>query len=294
VAKEIFQETQDQENLAYLFLCIGEYYELTGRMKEAKENMFEGLDISKRINNKGAMLDIYYHLGRNFNKNKQYYESIRYLDTALVFAYEAKNPGKKKLIAEEFMVAYSALEQFSQAFYYAELFISMNDTLRNDDRNKEMAKVEWDQQYEKEKELTAEKLKRSRLLMILFISVTGLIIVLVFIIYRSFRIKHKANRLLLEMDQLKSRLFSNISHELRSPLTLIMDPLEEILSDEPGKKPSRKTIRMMQRNTKRLLNLVNQMLDLSKAGCRKSETGTGSGGHYEIFKGSYYFVRFTC
>ena len=273
LAKELFLETQDLERLAFLFLCVGEYYELTGRMKEAKDNMFEGLEISKRTNNRGAMLEIYHFLGRNFNKNKQYYEAIRYLDTALVFANDAKKPRKKKLIAEELMVAYSELEQFSQAFYYAELFLSMSDTLRDDDLNREMAKVEWDQQYEKEKELTAEKLKRSRLFMILLISVTGLIIVLVFIIYRSYRIKQKANRLLLEMDQLKSRLFSNISHELRTPLTLIMSPLEEILSDESGKKPSGKTIRMMQRNTKRLLNLVNQMLDLSKldAGSLKLE-----------------------
>ncbi|MCK4819987.1 response regulator, partial [bacterium] len=207
------------------------------------------------------------------NKNKQYYEAIGYLDTALVFAYEAKKPGKKIFIAKELMIAYSALAQFSQAFYYAELFISMGDTLRDDDRNREMAKIEWDQQYEKERELTAEKIKRTRLLMITLFSVIGLIIVLVFIIYRSFRIKQKANRLLLEMDQLKSRLFSNISHELRTPLTLIMSPLEEILSDEPGIKPSGKTIRMMQRNTKRLLNLVNQMLDLSKldAGSLKLE-----------------------
>ena len=264
MAKEVFLETDNQENLAYLSLCIGEYYELTGRMKEAKRNMFEGLNISKHINHKNAMLDIYYHLGRNYNKSKKYYEAIRYLDTALVFTNEARNPGKKRLIAEELMIAYSALEQFSQAFHYAELFISMSDTLRDDDRNREMAKVEWDQQYEKEKELTAEKLKRSKLFMILLVSVTGLIIGLVFFIYRNFRIKQKANRLLLEMDQLKSRLFTNISHELRTPLTLIMSPLEEILSDEPGKKPSGKTIRMMQRNTKRLLNLVNQMLDLSK------------------------------
>ena len=273
MAKEIFLETQNQEKLAFLFLCIGEYYELTGRMKEAKDNMVEGLNISKHINHKNAMLDIYYHLGRNYNKSKKYYEAIRYLDTALIFANEARNPEKKRLIAEELIIAYSALEQFSQAFYYAELFISMSDTLRDDDRNREMAKIEWDQQYEKEKELTAEKLKRSRLFLILLVSVTGLIIVLVFIIYRSFRIKQKANRLLLEMDQLKSRLFSNISHELRTPLTLIMSPLEEILSDEPGIKPSGKTIRMMQRNTKRLLNLVNQMLDLSKldAGSLKLE-----------------------
>jgi len=273
MAKEIFLETDDQEDMANLFLCIGEYFELTGRMKEARENMFESLDISKRINNRGIMLNAYHLLGRNFNKNKQYYEAIRYLDTALVFAYEAKNPGKKILIAEELIIAYSALEKFSEAFYYAELFMSIRDTLRDDDLNREMAKVEWDQQYEKEKELTAEKLKRARLFMILFVSVTGLIVVLVFFIYRSFRIKQKANRLLLEMDQLKSHLFSNISHELRTPLTLIMSPLEEILSDESGITYSRKTIRMMQRNTKRLLNLVNQMLDLSKldAGSLKLE-----------------------
>jgi len=117
MAKEIFLETDNQEDMANLFLCIGEYYELTGMIKEARENMFEGLEISKRINNKSVMLNAYHLLGRNFNKNKQYYEAIRYLDTALIFAYEAKQPGKKILIAEELMIAYSALEQFSQAFY---------------------------------------------------------------------------------------------------------------------------------------------------------------------------------
>ncbi|GAH83412.1 unnamed protein product, partial [marine sediment metagenome] len=101
----------------------------------------------------------------------------------------------------------------------------------------------------------------------------GLALVLAFVIFRNYRIKNKANKLLAEMDQLKSRLFSNISHEFRTPLTLILGPIEEMLSKTEKKSTSRKAVKMMQRNANRLLNLVNQMLDLSKldAGSLKLE-----------------------
>jgi signal transduction histidine kinase/DNA-binding response OmpR family regulator/tetratricopeptide (TPR) repeat protein len=63
-----------------------------------------------------------------------------------------------------------------------------------------------------------------------------------------------------QMDQLKSRFFTNISHEFRTPLHLILAPLqkkeEEISLQEMG---------MMERNAHRLLKLVNQLLDLAKA-----------------------------
>ncbi len=79
------------------------------------------------------------------------------------------------------------------------------------------------------------------------------------------------------MDELKSTLFSNISHEFRTPLTLILGPLEEMLAEEAGKTPTQKTVKMMQRNANRLLELVNQMLDLSKveAGSMKLELMEG-------------------
>ena len=65
-----------------------------------------------------------------------------------------------------------------------------------------------------------------------------------------------------EIDHLKSRFFANISHEFRTPLTLILSPLDKLLSRETNQdKPLYQT---MQRNAKRLLDLVNQLLDLSK------------------------------
>jgi len=68
-------------------------------------------------------------------------------------------------------------------------------------------------------------------------------------------------RQLAELDELKSRFFANISHEFRTPLTLIQAPLQHMLAesqDEDG------IVAMMARNARRLGQLIDQLLDLSR------------------------------
>lgn len=74
----------------------------------------------------------------------------------------------------------------------------------------------------------------------------------------------RKNLKIMEMDQMKTRFFSNVSHEFRTPLTLIINPLEDFLVDRDLPSYKKDTLEMMHRNAVRLLGLVNQLLDLSK------------------------------
>ncbi|HEC44737.1 MAG TPA: hybrid sensor histidine kinase/response regulator [Bacteroides sp.] len=71
-----------------------------------------------------------------------------------------------------------------------------------------------------------------------------------------------------ELHQIKTRFFTDISHELRTPLTLIIAPLENLISDLKENFRLRNQLMMIQRNGKKMLVLINQLLDL-----RKFETG---------------------
>jgi signal transduction histidine kinase/DNA-binding response OmpR family regulator len=69
---------------------------------------------------------------------------------------------------------------------------------------------------------------------------------------------------LAALDTAKTNFFSNVSHEFRTPLTLILGPLEELL-DSPGlTTEQRERLLPMQRNGLRLLKLVNTVLDFSR------------------------------
>lgn len=69
----------------------------------------------------------------------------------------------------------------------------------------------------------------------------------------------------IEMSELKLNLFTNLSHEFRTPLTLIISPLNEIMENlEVSSKVAKKLI-VIERNANRLLHLINQWLDFRKA-----------------------------
>ena len=65
------------------------------------------------------------------------------------------------------------------------------------------------------------------------------------------------------LEQLKTKFFTNVSHEFRTPLSLIIAPLEKIIKQTPDEE-QKKQLNLVQRNAKRLLNLVNQLLDFRK------------------------------
>ncbi len=76
-------------------------------------------------------------------------------------------------------------------------------------------------------------------------------------------LEHLQAEKLVEIDRMKSRFFANISHEFRTPLTLIKGPIEKLLAKSRDVE-NRSDLQLVRKNCQRLLELINQLLDISR------------------------------
>ncbi|RKH55454.1 ATP-binding protein [Corallococcus aberystwythensis] len=83
---------------------------------------------------------------------------------------------------------------------------------------------------------------------------------------RAYEDARRQAEALAELDRAKTAFFSNVSHEFRTPLTLMLGPLGDMLADaeHPLESPHRERLALVQRNGQRLLKLVNSLLDFSR------------------------------
>ncbi len=83
---------------------------------------------------------------------------------------------------------------------------------------------------------------------------------------RAYEEERRRADALAELDRAKTAFFSNVSHEFRTPLTLMLGPIEDLLGDGPGElsEAHRQTLRVVHRNGLRMQRLVNTLLDFSR------------------------------
>ena len=175
-----------------------------------------------------------------------------------------------------------------------------------DSTNAKVLKVQTDQVESLQQKIEAQKsfldiqisrYQSQRLILIFVVVLLLLIVSLVFVVYNAFRNKASANRKLKaknhkiekqnieiieqrdklvevsrqleEASQAKLRFFTNVSHEFRTPLTLIKGPLENLMTDQEFSPTYQNQFKLMHRNTIRLLRLVNQLMDFRKLDNKK-------------------------
>lgn len=146
------------------------------------------------------------------------------------------------------------------------------------------------------------KYNGQRTILIISLSFLFVVVGLVFLLFTAYRSKNiinikleksreaiqKRNSELMEISnkleeatQAKLRFFTNLSHEFRTPLTLIIGPLEALISNKQFNRTERNTFERMNRNANRLLRMINQLMDLRKIENAKMEIQVGQ---YNIVK----------
>ncbi len=98
--------------------------------------------------------------------------------------------------------------------------------------------------------------------------VLAVIFIAVQTLFTFYRLKHRVS-MERQMTDMKLRFFTDISHELRTPLTLISGPVEYVMENWKMPDEAREQLQVVERNTKRMLRLINQILDFRKIQNRK-------------------------
>ena len=97
----------------------------------------------------------------------------------------------------------------------------------------------------------------------IYIGIVGLLLLIGGSLFYAYRNKIKTAQKLNELNELKSRFFANISHEFRTPLTLIKSPVQSLQS-EISDVDQKNKLQLIDTNSTRMLALVDQLLELSK------------------------------
>ncbi|MEX0315439.1 MAG: histidine kinase dimerization/phospho-acceptor domain-containing protein, partial [Allomuricauda sp.] len=265
-----YLELNDLENAEFYLLKVAAI------PKSAQQGIYN--NVSNQIN----LGDLYWH-------KKKYKKSIFYFKKAEELI---KNGGKDDELPMLLLNVYRGLydayrdsEDFKNALLALENQMELEAIVQKSQNELEVEELNKKYQTDKQQQeielltsqsqLAEQKSQNQRNLFVGSISILGLAFITLFFLFRN---KQKTNQRLKELEAAKSKFFANISHEFRTPLTLISGPVAHQLSKKDLSADDKTDLGLIQRNASRLLKLVNQILDLSKieAGNRKLRVSKGN------------------
>lgn len=274
----IWDDLGYQSNLALGYINIGSIYEFQGHYRLSWQYLRKALTLTSKTNNKDHIALINQYMGEVCYKTGKYKEGEAYLKVSLRIANEIKNKKREEQTYDALTGLEVSRKNYQAAFQYLKNADRIRDTLYTQERIRQISDLETQyktEKKEKEIQLLEQKTKIQTLWRNSLAAGLILIIIAASIIYLLQRsrtrnakklldIQQLLNKKMQEMDKVKSRFFANISHEFRTPLTLIITPVEEKLQAEELSEKDKISFQIIRRNASRLLELINQLLELSK------------------------------
>lgn len=209
-----------------------------------------------------------------------------YADSAMAFASKAKSANQLRYAWLNLSLSFAGMNRYADAYQARLRYSALNDSLFGIEKERMFKELRV--MYETEKKdhaiLSLQRENENadlRKKMYLALAIVILLVALALINWQRMRIRRNKEMLEREkeIDRMKTNFFANISHEFRTPLTLILSPLESLIESATGNAKSR--LIAIRKSATRLLMLINQILDLSKieaGGMRVEESQTDIAG----------------
>ncbi|SMO92639.1 Signal transduction histidine kinase [Saccharicrinis carchari] len=273
---------------------LGMLYYNRQQYGKALEMYEEGLQLGLDLDDELFKCSNYLGIGQSYYQLKNYPLALQNLELAVG---HAKNIADHHKLSDAYLYlsnSYKATNHAQQALENYVLHKQYSDSIwarENKQQFAEMAsKYESDKKEQQINRLQLEKqtTKYRNQRMLVWGILTLVIVLLVLVILW---VAHRNNKQLLarekELDKIKSDFFANISHEFRTPLTLILGPVHDMLKADRAA-PFAPQLRMIQKQAQRLLTLINQLLDLSKLDAGKYQLDIASGDFIATLKSSVF------
>ncbi len=253
---------------ALLLGNIGSAFRQLGNTDSALANQLAALKLKRENNIRQAhtLNDI----AKTYLQRGDAATAKNYALEAIAASEKEKNLNQLGFAWDNLAIAHEKLGNFKEAYEASEKNAIYKDSIVTIEKEKQMNELQVQYDTEKKQQtidlLTKEKeaanFRRNAYL------VGGILIsAVLLLLYNRQRLNTRKNRQMyekgMEIEKMKSAFFSNISHEFRTPLTLILGPTQSMRenTDDPKMQGQLTT---MEKNARRLLSLIDQLLDLSK------------------------------
>lgn len=305
MALELYNKIGDISNAAMTLTLIGYHYMTQGIIEEAIANYAAAFKLYEQMNDSAQLAYVSMNMGVVLQQMGKFREALPYLEQSLDIYLHNGNLLMLGYVYQALSQNYEAEGNLSAALSFFKKHFHLHDSLLNVESANRVAAAELQYIEEKkeaeiallkaEKDLQAVMATKHRQSRNLFLLMAILVLIAIVLLLMRFRMKvqfsktleqknkvlstqqtaitqqqkrlEKQYQQLKSLDKAKTRFFANISHEFRTPLTLIQGPLEDIVRsvDSIHLKPDElQKVKLALRNSRQLNRLIDQLLDLSK------------------------------
>lgn len=279
------QVVEDNNLLAlrpYLQLEMGRTLKEMKDYAGAEKYLREGLKNSKVSGRVEDVLIAYTHISELLIEQRKWNEVRQFTLEGFTYAQEVEANPYIADLALQLVAIFKHFGETSEALRFHEIHSALRDSIYNEESTRALLKQEYQYNYTRQSyqdslsnaaalEVQATDIKRRKQINRLLWGILLLVVLFIGVLFNRYRLIQRQkvqtealNAKLLEADELKSRFFTNISHEFRTPLTVISGMIDQIKHQE-----YQRVKELVNRNTHHLLHLINQILDL-----RKLESGS--------------------
>jgi len=267
---ELARTSNNPTSEGICYQLLGELYMSQKKYQKAHGYYEKALLLQRQRSDKFYLSSILVRYGGVCAKLKRYHEAEKNLLEGISLSKNVRSIDNLAFSNEALYEVYYNTNRYKKACDALKLAKIYKDSIFNTETHQVMNDLEYKYQSEKKSQeiellntknqLIGESKKMQRNQFVILLLLLGSLAAFFYYRYQN---RQRVTRELQRLNEMKSKFFSNISHEFRTPLTLIKGPVEKQLF-QAHTSEERTDLEFILRNSDRLLSLVDQLLNLSK------------------------------